>query len=59
MVTSLRRGGCKVPIVFYVYYNVVHHYGLKNFVRDAVAAGVDGVLALDLPPEEAECMKQR
>ena len=53
MVGALRRGGYKVPIVFYVYYNVVHHYGLKNFVRDAVAAGVDGVLALDLPPEEA------
>ena len=53
MVAALRRGGCKVPIVFYVYYNVVYHYGLKKFVRDAVAAGVDGVLALDLPPEEA------
>ena len=53
MVGALRRGGYKVPIVFYVYYNVVHHYGLKKFVRDAVAAGVDGVLALDLPPEEA------
>jgi tryptophan synthase alpha chain len=53
MVGALRRGGYKVPIVFYVYYNVVHHYGLKNFVRDAVASGVDGVLALDLPPEEA------
>ncbi len=53
-VAALRRGGCKIPIVFYVYYNVVHHYGLKNFVRDAIAAGVDGVLALDLPPEEAE-----
>jgi tryptophan synthase alpha chain len=53
MVAALRRDGYKVPIVFYVYYNVVHHYGLKKFVRDAVAAGVDGVLALDLPPEEA------
>jgi tryptophan synthase alpha chain len=39
--------------VFYVYYNLLHHYGLKKFVRDAAAAGVDGVLALDLPPEEA------
>ena len=54
MVGGLRRSGYKVPIVFYVYYNVVHHYGLKKFVRDAVTAGVDGVLALDLPPEEAE-----
>lgn len=53
-VASLRRGGLQVPIVFYVYYNVLHHYGLKKFVHDAAAAGVDGVLALDLPPEEAE-----
>jgi len=53
MMASLRRGGLQVPIVFYVYYNVLHHYGLKKFVRDAARAGVDGVLALDLPPEEA------
>jgi tryptophan synthase alpha chain len=53
-VASLRRGGLQVPIVFYVYYNVLHHHGLKKFVRDAAAAGVDGVLALDLPPEEAD-----
>src|ERR1039458_5883793 len=39
-VGALRRSGYKVPIVFYVYYNVVHHYGPKKFVRDAVAAGV-------------------
>jgi tryptophan synthase alpha chain len=32
---------------------VLHHHGLKKFVRDAAVAGVDGVLALDLPPEEA------
>jgi tryptophan synthase alpha chain len=53
-VAGLRRSGCRVPIVLYVYYNVLHHYGLKTFVRDAATAGVDGVLALDLPPEEAE-----
>jgi tryptophan synthase alpha chain len=54
MVTRLRRDGCSVPIVFYVYYNLLHHYGVKKFVRDAADAGVDGVLALDLPPEEGE-----
>jgi tryptophan synthase alpha chain len=51
-VAVLRRNGCSVPIVFYVYFNLLHHYGLKKFVRAAAAAGVDGVLALDLPPEE-------
>ncbi|HVM62612.1 MAG TPA: tryptophan synthase subunit alpha [Verrucomicrobiae bacterium] len=53
MVACLRRDGLQVPIVFYAYYNILHHYGLKKFVSAAAAAGVDGVLALDLPPEEA------
>jgi tryptophan synthase alpha chain len=53
-VAGLRRDGLQVPIVLYVYYNLLHHYGLKKFVRDAAKAGVDGVLALDLPPEEAD-----
>lgn len=53
MVAGLRRSGCQVPIVFYAYFNVLFHYGLPKFARDASAAGVDGVLALDLPPEEA------
>ena len=53
MVAGLRRGGLRTPIVLYIYFNVVHRHGLKRFARDAAAAGVDGVLALDLPPEEA------
>jgi tryptophan synthase alpha chain len=53
MVAGLRKGGLRTPIVLYVYFNVVHRHGLKRFARDAAAAGVDGVLALDLPPEEA------
>jgi tryptophan synthase alpha chain len=57
-VASLRRGGLQVPIVFYMYYNVLHHYGLKRFVRDAASAGVDGVLTLDLPPEEASTFEK-
>lgn len=52
-VAGLRRSGCQMPIVLYVYFNVVYHYGLKQFTKDAAASGVDGVLALDLPPEEA------
>jgi tryptophan synthase alpha chain len=56
--SSLRRGGFQVPIVFYMYYNTLYHYGLKKFVRDAAAAGVDGVLVLDLPPEEADAYEK-
>lgn len=53
MVAGLRKKGFQTPVVLYVYFNVVHQYGLKRFAADAARAGVDGVLALDLPPEEA------
>src|SRR5678816_3396990 len=42
-----------IPIVLYIYFNLVHHHGLERFVRDAAQAGVDGMLVLDLPPEES------
>ena len=44
----------EVPIVFYTYYNLVFAYGEEKYVELAKAAGVDGMLVLDLPPEEAE-----
>src|ERR1043165_1601160 len=47
------RREAQIPIVLYIYYNLMHHYGLEKFVRDAAAAGVDGFLVLDLPPEES------
>jgi len=47
------RPAATVPIVLYAYYNMVFTPGVENFVRRAVAAGVDGLLALDCPPEEA------
>jgi tryptophan synthase alpha chain len=47
------RKQAQVPIVLYIYYNLVHHHGLERFVRDAAQAGVDGFLVLDLPPEES------
>jgi tryptophan synthase alpha chain len=53
MVARLRRQGVRVPIVFFTYFNPIHRYGIARFVRDASRAGVDGILALDLPPEEA------
>lgn len=43
----------QTPIVFYTYYNLVFANGVDAYVRDAKAAGVDAVLTLDLPPEEA------
>jgi len=47
------REKSQVPLVFYTYYNLVFSNGVENYVREAKAAGVDGMLTLDLPPEEA------
>jgi tryptophan synthase alpha chain len=43
----------EVPVVLYTYYNLVYSQGIEEFVKRAVNAGVDGILTLDLPPEEA------
>src|SRR6185436_3230377 len=47
------RETSQVPIVFYTYYNLVFSNGVDAYVKAANAAGVDGMLTLDLPPEEA------
>jgi tryptophan synthase alpha chain len=51
-VTAVRRDS-QIPVVLYIYYNLVHQYGLERFARDCAKAGVDGLLVLDLPPEES------
>src|ERR1051325_1383727 len=48
------RSQSDVPIVLYIYYNLAHRHGLERFIQDAARAGVDGLLVLDLPPEESE-----
>ncbi|MBG86857.1 MAG: tryptophan synthase subunit alpha [Verrucomicrobiales bacterium] len=48
------RKQSQVPIVLYIYYNLLHKPGLENFIKDAASAGVDGLLVLDLPPEESD-----
>ncbi|HWF18380.1 MAG TPA: tryptophan synthase subunit alpha, partial [Verrucomicrobiae bacterium] len=52
-VRSIRKDS-QVPIVFYIYFNLLHRYGFKKFIEDAAQSGVDGLLVLDLPPEESE-----
>jgi tryptophan synthase alpha chain len=47
------RVSTAVPFVLYTYYNLVFAPGLEAFVRKAKAAGIDALLVLDLPPEEA------
>jgi tryptophan synthase alpha chain len=51
-VATIRREA-QVPIVLYIYYNLLHRCGVEKFIRDAAEAGVDGLLVLDLPPEES------
>jgi len=53
MVARVRQH-TNVPIVLMGYFNPVFRYGAAAFARDAAAAGVDGLLLVDLPPEEAE-----
>lgn len=48
------REQSQVPILLFSYFNPLLAYGLTRFAKDAAAAGVDGVLCVDLPPEEAE-----
>ncbi|HYG21866.1 MAG TPA: tryptophan synthase subunit alpha [Verrucomicrobiae bacterium] len=51
-VAAIRRDA-QLPIVLYIYFNLIHKVGLEQFVRNAAEAGVDGLLVLDLPPEES------
>lgn len=50
-VAAIRKES-SIPIVLYIYFNLVHRQGMDQFIRSAAAAGVDGLLVLDLPPEE-------
>jgi len=47
------RAVSEIPIVLFTYLNPVYVYGYEKFCADAVAAGADGLLILDLPPDEA------
>lgn len=46
------RAASQIPLVLFTYLNPVYAYGFEKFHADAVAAGADGVLLLDLPPDE-------
>lgn len=48
------RKRSQVPVLIFTYFNPVLAYGIEAFARDAKGAGADGVLCVDLPPEEAD-----
>jgi len=52
-ITAIRRES-QIPIVLYIYFNLIHRVGMEKFIADAAKAGVDGLLVLDLPPEESD-----
>ena len=52
MVRKFRSHNQTTPIVLMGYYNPIYHYGVDLFIRDCLEAGVDGLIVVDLPPEE-------
>ncbi len=58
MVRELRDSGMETPAVLMGYMNPIMAYGIEGFIRDARAAGVDGFIVPDLPPEESAEIEQ-
>lgn len=54
MVRDFRAGDQTTPVVLMGYYNPIFSYGVERFCTDAAASGVDGLIIVDLPPEEAD-----
>ncbi|WP_086464113.1 tryptophan synthase subunit alpha [Oceanibaculum nanhaiense] len=51
-VRAFRSGDSDTPIILMGYYNPIYIYGVERFLKDAKSAGVDGLIIVDLPPEE-------
>src|SRR5512134_2440091 len=54
MAAAFRQSDQETPVVLMGYYNPTYVYGVQSFVHDAKQAGVDGLIVVDLPPEEAD-----
>jgi tryptophan synthase alpha chain len=52
LVRTFRKGDTATPIILMGYYNPIYVYGVDRFLQDAKTAGVDGLIVVDLPPEE-------
>ena len=61
MVRAFREADRDTPLILMGYYNPIYIYGVGRFLADAKAAGVDGLIVVDLPPEEDEelCLPAR
>lgn len=58
MVRTVRAQGVVMPLILMGYYNPLLAYGPERFCRDAAAAGADGLIVPDLPPEEGEALEE-
>jgi tryptophan synthase alpha chain len=54
LISHLRESS-SLPVILFTYLNPIYFYGIKRFLEDAISAGVDGLLVLDLPPDEVSC----
>jgi tryptophan synthase alpha chain len=54
IVRAFRKDENATPIILMGYYNPIYVYGVEKFLNDAIAVGVDGLIVVDLPPEEDE-----
>jgi tryptophan synthase alpha chain len=57
LVKKFRKKDTRTPLVLMGYFNPIHAYGTARFARDVAAAGVDGLIAVDLPIEEDEVLR--
>ena len=57
MAADFRRKDKHTPLLLMGYYNPIHHYGVPRFVRAAAEAGADGLIVVDLPPEEDDALR--
>jgi len=54
LVREFRKGDTDTPVILMGYFNPIYVYGVERFLADARSAGVDGLIVVDLPPEEDE-----
>jgi len=57
LVRRFRKVHAKTPLILMGYCNPIHKYGTARFAKDAAEAGVDGLITVDLPPEEDEVLR--
>jgi tryptophan synthase alpha chain len=57
LVRRFRKSDTKTPLILMGYYNPIHAFGTARFAREAAQAGVDGLITVDLPPEEDDVLR--